>query len=147
VSDEAKSAQLRERADLVFKRCILRPAAVQVVQVDLLDPEAPGAQVSGLPQVGSIADRVDQGRPRADRSAADEASFGRDDQMFGVGVERVADQQFVGVRSVDVSGVDQGHARFDRLPQKRDAAVTVGVFAPEVRAGEAHCAVADTADP
>jgi hypothetical protein len=58
----------------------------------------------------------------------------------------IADQQFIGVGSVGVSGVDQGHTCLNGLSQNCDPAVTVGVFAPLVRAGEPHRAVADTTD-
>jgi hypothetical protein len=82
--------QLRESADLVFERGILRVAAVQVVQVDLLDAEAPSAHVRTLSQVVGIADGVNR---RHVEATADEASLGRDDQVLGVGVQCVADQQ------------------------------------------------------
>ncbi len=69
-------------------------------------------------------------RASADRATADEAALGRDDQVLGVGVQCLADQQLIGVGSVDISGVDQGHARFDGLPQKRDSAVTAA-YSPQ----------------
>jgi hypothetical protein len=141
--DQALPTQLRESADLVFERGILRPAAVQVVQVDPLDTEAPSAHVRTLSQVVGVADRFER---RVLQATADEASLGRDDEVLGVGVQCFADQQFIGVGSVGVSGVDQGHTGLNGLSQKRDSAVTVGVFAPLVRAGEPHCAVADTTD-
>jgi hypothetical protein len=71
--------QLRESADLVFERGILRVAAVQVVQVDLLDAEAPSAHVRTLSQVVGIADGVNR---RHVEATADEASLGRDDQVL-----------------------------------------------------------------
>jgi hypothetical protein len=61
-------------------------------------------------------------------------------------VQCFADQQFIGVGSVHVSRVDQGHACIDGLSQECDSPVTVGVVAPMIRAGELHCSVADTTD-
>src|SRR5216684_2645593 len=115
--DQALLTQLRESADLVFERGILRPAAVQVVQVDSLDTEAPSAHVGTLPQVVGVADRVDR---RELQAPSDEASLGCDYQVLGVGVEGFTDQQLIGVGSVEVSGVDQRHTGFDGLSQKRD---------------------------
>lgn len=125
--------QVRRSADLVFKRGIPGPAAVQVIQVAPLDTQSPSAHVGRLAQVVGVAHSVDR---RVLGATTDETALGRDDQVFGVGVQRVADQLFVGVGSVDVGRVDQGHTCFDRLSQQCDAAVTVGVFAPPVRAGE-----------
>jgi hypothetical protein len=65
--------------------------------------------------------------------AADEAAIRRDDQVVGAGMHRFADQQFLGVRTVDVGGIDRGHASVDGLSQQRDPAVKVGVFAPASR--------------
>ena len=75
--DQALLTQLCESADLVFERGILRVAAVQVVQVDLLDAEAPSAHVRTLSQVVGVADRVERREPI--EATADEASLGRDD--------------------------------------------------------------------
>ena len=124
--DQPFLSQLREGADLVFERGILRPAAVQVVQIDLLDTEAPTAHVRTLAQVVGVADGLDGGELP---TTADEAALGRDDQVLGIGVQCFAYQQFIGVGSIHVSRVDQGHARFDGLSQKRDPAVMVGVVA------------------
>jgi hypothetical protein len=77
---QALLTQLRESADLVFERGILRVAAVQVVQVDLLDAEAPSAHVRTLSQVVGIADGVNR---RHVEATADEASLGRDTRCSG----------------------------------------------------------------
>jgi hypothetical protein len=53
-------------------------------------------------------------------------------------MERLAGQRLVGVRSVDVGGVDERDAGLDYVPQRGDPAVVVGVLAPDLVAGRAH---------
>jgi hypothetical protein len=48
MADQALLTELGESADLVFERGILSAAAVQIVQVDPFDTEAPSAHVCTL---------------------------------------------------------------------------------------------------
>jgi hypothetical protein len=80
------------------------------------------------------------------RAAADEAALGGDHEVVRVRVQGLADELLVGVRAVDVGGVDEGHARGDDLAHQRDALVVVGVLAPDLRPGQLHRPVADAPD-
>ena len=79
-------------------------------------------------------------------ATADEAALGGDHEVVRIGVQGLADQFLVGVRAVDVGGVDEGHAFSHDLAQQGNTPVVVGVFAPDLRPGQLHRAVADPPD-
>ena len=108
----------------------------------MIQPEAAHAHVGGLAEIPLGAGRTHVG---VLGPAAQEAALGGDDEVVRVRVQRLADQLLVGVRAVDVGGVDEGDASLDDLAQQVDAFVVVGVLAPDLRAGQLHCAVADAA--
>jgi len=80
------------------------------------------------------------------RTAAQVAALGGDYQVVRIRVQRLPDEFLVGVRAVDVGGVEEGHSRPHHLLQNRDALVVVGIGPPNLRAGQLHRAIADPAD-
>ena len=118
VPDQAVLAHPGERLDDLFERHVSHGRGVQVVEIDLLQAKAAHAHVGRLTQILPVADSAHVAVLGA---AADKAALGRDHELVGIGVQRLADQFFVGMRPVDVGGVDEGHARRDDFAQQRDA--------------------------
>jgi hypothetical protein len=80
------------------------------------------------------------------RAAADEAALGGDHEVVRVRVQGLADELLVGVRAVDVGGVDVRDAHGHGLAQERNTLVVIGVLAPDLRSGQLHRPVADARD-
>jgi hypothetical protein len=118
-------------------------AAVQVVEVDAVNPETARTQVCALAQILAVADCPEV---RVLRAAADESALRRDHQPRGIGVQRVADQQLVGMRAVGIRRIDEGHAGVDDLPEQCDASVPLGELTPYAGTGQAHGAKPQPAD-
>jgi hypothetical protein len=53
-------------------------------------------------------------------ATADEAALGGDHEVVRIGVQGFADELLVGVRAVDVGGVNEGHAFGDHPAQQRN---------------------------
>ncbi len=104
-------------------------------------PSVAQAHLAFLTQVWREA----QHRPLI-RPGAQQPGLGGDDQVVGVGVQRLADQLLGHVRPVRVGGVDEVDAHFDGAAQYADAFVVVGGRAPDALAGEAHCAESQAVD-
>jgi hypothetical protein len=113
---------------------------VQVVQVDLVDAEATGAQEGTLPQVLAVTHHAEV---RVVRTTSDEPALGRDDQAGGVRMQGVVDENLVGVRSIRVGRVDEGGSGFNDPPEQDDARLAVGKLARHPGAGQPHRAVAE----
>jgi hypothetical protein len=110
-----------------------RVGAVQLVEVDRLDPQPPQRALAGLAQVLGPPFRL----PLAG-AGAQEAALGRDHQALGVGVQRLGQQLLADRGAVGVGGVDQVDAELDRAPQHRQRRLVVGRVAPDALAGDPH---------
>jgi hypothetical protein len=134
VSDLSGSLKVDEGTELVGER-YPRVDAVQVVQVECFDAEAPQAQFGALGEVFG-----ESAGPSDVRSGAGQAAFGGDQQVVGVGVQCFADQRFDGLRAVGVGGVEVVDAVVvDGGAQ--EAACRVGVGGQVPVAGPVSCIV------
>ena len=70
--------------------------------------------------------------------------LGGDHDLIPIGGERLADEFLVGVRTVDLGGVEERDAAIDRGADQRDHLLPVGLVA--VAAGHAHAAQSDGGD-
>ena len=115
MADLALLLQLGERAELVGERD-LGVDAVQLDQVDPVDPE--------VAQRSSTCCLRYAGRPTAVHSPGPvpgEAGLGGDDQVVGVGVQRLGDDLLADDRAVGVGGVDEVDALLDGGAERRAA--------------------------
>jgi hypothetical protein len=143
VADQFVGLHLGEGLDGLLERGVGKRTGVQVVEVDVIKPEAAHAHVGGLAEIPLGAGRTHVGVLGA---AAQEAALGGDHEVVRVRVQRLADQLFVGVRPVGVSGVDEGNPGCNHLAKEADALVVVGVLAPDLRTGQLHGSIADRAN-
>jgi hypothetical protein len=111
VADLALVLQLLQLGDLVLQRDG-GVDAVQLEEVDRLDPEVAQGQLRLLAQVRRHPDR----RPDA-RALAGQAGLGRDDHVVGVRVQRLLEELLGDHGAVGVGGVEERHAELDRAPQ------------------------------
>ena len=126
--------------DDLLERHVGHGRRVQVVEVDLVEAEPARAHVRRVAEVVRVPDGAHVGVFRA---TADEPALGGDDELFWIRVQGLADELLVGVRAVDVSGVDVRHAGGHDLAQQRNTPVVVGVLAPDLRSGQLHRPVPD----
>ena len=143
VADQGVGLHPGECLDGLLQGRVDKGAVMEVVEVDVVQAQAAHAHVGRLTQVPLAASGS---HVRVFGAAAKEAALGRDDEVVWVGVEGFLDEFLVGMRAVDISGVDEGDAGVDDLAQEVDALVVVGVLAPDLRTGQLHCAVTDPAD-
>ncbi len=115
--------------------------AVQLEQVDPLEAEPSEAELALLAQVLGPPDR--EPLPRA---LAGEAGLGGDDQVLGVGVERLEDQPLAHLGPVGVGGVDEVDPHVDGTPEHPNAFVVVGGLAPDSGPGDLHGPEAQAVD-
>jgi hypothetical protein len=80
------------------------------------------------------------------RTAARQAALGGDDEIIGVGVQRLGDQPLRDLGAVGVRCVDQVDVELDRAPQYPPALVGVAWLTPDSVAGEPHRAEAEAVD-
>ena len=140
VADLPLGLQLDERAERVLERH-LRVGPVELVERDLLEPEALQAAVARVAQVLGAPVR----RPPV-RAGPLEPALGRDHEILGVRRERLGDERLADIRTVGVGGVDEVHAALDRAPEHRLRGVPVRGLAPDPCPGDAHRAEAEPVD-
>src|SRR5665213_239040 len=80
------------------------------------------------------------------RSMTHPAYFGRDDEIFGIGIERFGNQFFRNVRTVRVSSVNKVDAEVDGAAQSGQCAFAIGGRSPDTLAGDAHSSIAHAID-
>ncbi len=140
VADLALLLQLDQRPEGVLQGH-LGVDGVELVQRDLLDTQPSQASFAGLAQVLGTA----VGPPLPGAVPA-HPSLGGDDQVVGVGSERLGDELLAHVRSVGVGGVDAVDAELERPAQDGSRCRPVGWRAPDAVAGDAHGAEAEAVD-
>ena len=104
-----------------------RVGAVELVKQNLIEPQPPQAVLARAPQVL----RPPVGLP-APGTGAHQAALGRDDQIRGVGIERLGDQVLADGGTVGVSVVDEIDIELHRTAQRCLGRVPV-------RAGRPRC--------
>ena len=132
--------QLPEGAELIVER-YGGIDAVQLVQLDTLEPEAAQAALTGRAQVLRPAVR----RPLV-RPGSLEACLGGDHQLGRIGVEGLRDEALAHRWAVGVGSIDQIEAQLQRASQHGDRLVVVARLAPDSLPGEPHGAEAQPVD-
>ena len=139
MADLARRDELGHRADGLLDRR-LRVDAVLVVEVDVVDAEAPQRVLAArLHVVGAAVDAA-HGRVVG---VADDAELRRQHDLVAAVGDRPADELLVGVRPVDVGGVQQRHAELEGAVDRGDRLVVV---AGAVELAHAHAAEAEGGD-
>ncbi|CRK56545.1 hypothetical protein [Alloactinosynnema sp. L-07] len=116
VADLALDLQLPKRAQLVGERDG-RIDAMQLEQVEPVEPEPTQTLLDLIPQkLRTPTDHAVLWRVRWGHT-----DLGRDEEVIGIGVQRLGEKLLVGTPPVQVRGVDQGHAQLDGPPCHRDA--------------------------
>ncbi len=139
--DLALGDQVPDRAGDVLDRHV-GIDAVLIEQVDGLDPQ-PLQRGFGDPP--DLLGPAVQARPRLRPGRIEvEPEFGRDHDLAAEGLQRLADEVFIGERAIDLGGVEEGDALFDRRAHQRDHLLPV-VRRPVGKA-HAHAAKADGGD-
>ncbi len=113
----------------------------QVDRAEVVGLESSQIVLDTLPQLGRLLGR----HPSALR-VADRADLGDDDQIVGIGMQRLVDQLVGHVRSVVLRGVDVVHAGLDHPSQHRDRLVVVAGRSRHTGTGELHGTETDPAD-
>ena len=106
-ADLALVEQVGQQAELLLGRH-LGVDAVELEEVDGLDPEASQAHLALLAQVLGPAHRQPLARP-----LPGEPGLGGDDQALGIGVEGLEDDVLADLGTVGVGGVDEVDAQLD----------------------------------
>ena len=88
-----------------------------VVEVDVVDGEAPQRRVAGC--VDIVGPAVDPASARVVR-IADDPELGRQHDLVAAVGDRFADEPFIGERPVDVGRVEQVDAELQRVLDRRD---------------------------
>src|SRR5689334_17923592 len=76
-------------------------------------------------------------------ASAQKPPFGRDHQVFWIGVERFCNQQFAYIWSVGVGGIDQVDPQFEGATQDGDGSLLVRWRPPNAWPSDPHCAKAE----
>ncbi len=114
---------------------------MELVHGDALEAQPPQAALTGLAEVFGTA----VGRPPI-RSRALEPTLRGDDEIVGVGVQRLGDEDLAHLRAIRVGGVDEVDAQLDGAAQHRLRGFAVGRVAPDPPSCDAHRAVAEAVD-
>src|SRR5690606_30846399 len=125
VANELLFAELADRVKLLLARH-LGIDAMELPQVDLLDPETLEAALKPLPQRFRAA--ID---PPCVRPGPLKPGLGRDDEAVGIGVKGLADQLLADMRPIAFSGVDEVDAEFGQPEQDTQRLVPIGRRAPD----------------
>ena len=108
-----------------------------VVEVDGVDAEALQAGLAaGAHVLGLAADPA----PERVVGIADDAELGGDDDAVAPALDRLADEDLVGVRTVDVGRVEERDPEIERAVDRGDA---FGLVGRAVELGHAHAAEAE----
>jgi len=140
VSDFPLVLELREGVHRLLVVDV-RIGAVELIQIDLVGPEAIEAAEDRVAEIARLATP----RPRAVAVVAPEATLGCDERVV-VGCERLADQAFGDRRAVGVGGVDEVDAEVGRALEDLPGFLLVVGWADDPLAGEPHCAEPQSMD-
>src|ERR1700675_5173537 len=136
MSDLALLDQFRQGANRLFDRRI-RIDAVLVVEVDVLDAQPLQTSFAGLFHVvGLAAYAADVGIA----GIADNSELCGQHEFVALALDRASDEFFILVWSVDVGGIEEVDAEFERAMNGRDR---FGVIASGVKLRHAHAAEAE----
>ena len=138
VANLAGLHQPGHRADRVLDRHI-RVDAVLVEEVDVVRAEALERGLADAPDVFRAA--VQTRDPSGGIDA--KAELGRDDDTLAVGAEGAPQQPLVGVGPVDLGGVEEGDAEFER---PANGGNRLGLVADAIGPAHAHAAEAQFRD-
>ena len=130
--DLALVLQSLQRADR-FLKWDFGIGAMKLVEIDLIDPQALQAALARRAQMLGPAVGIPLARPRPL-----EPTFGRDHELFGIGVQGFGDQALADLRSVGIGGVDEIDAQLERPAQHPLAFLPIGRLAPDPLPGETH---------
>ena len=137
VADLALGDELGQGADGVLDRRV-RVDAVLVVEVDVVGAEPLQRTLDRGADVRGTAVEV----PRAAAGVGDEAELRRQHDLVAAVLDGAADEFLVGVRPVDLGGVDERDAQVERPVDRADRLGVVGARAGVGR-GHPHGAQAD----
>ncbi len=129
-----------ERIELIGKRDI-GVDAVQLKQLDALQAEQSQTLLGLCLQVLRPSVYSPAAGPRLGHSC-----FRRDHEVTRIRVERLADQPFTDLRTVGVSGVDEGDPELDDAAEDTDHLVAVARLAPDTGPRNLHGAIAQAHD-
>src|SRR5438552_2021349 len=108
--------QLRHRTDSFFNWRV-RIDPVLIIKIDYIDIEPAQTSFARFLQVIRLA--IDAAKLLFNR-VAQNSELGRDDNFFAVTFQGAADQLFVGVRTVNVGGVEKRDPELERAMNGRD---------------------------
>ena len=140
MADLSRLLCVDDGTERLFQRDV-RIGRVQLVEVDALDVQALQAAFDRLAQVLGAAVLVP-----ARRARSDQAAFGCDHQVLGVGVKRLGDQLLVDVRAVRVRGIEESAAELVGPAQHAKRGRPVLRRPPDLRPADPHGAEAQAID-
>ena len=144
VTDLAGLLELDERTDrLVVRHARVR--RVHLVQVDGVDAQAPQTLVAFLPDVVRVARRR-QGHVPLEDLCRLEPGLGGDDEVLGIGVQRLGDDLLRLAVAVDVRRVDEVDAAIDDAADQPAGLIAVTGAVGVAGAGDAHGTEAEAPD-
>src|SRR5258708_15429618 len=114
---------------------------VELIQRNLIEAQPAQAALTGRAQV--LGAPVGLPAPRARSSVA---ALGSDDQVAGIGVQRLGDQVLADFRAVGVRRVDEVDPEFQSTPQCRLCSVPVRGITPDAGPGDPHSPEAEPID-
>ena len=135
IADLPLPDELGHGADRVLDRCV-RVDAMQIIEVDGFDPEAPQTRLAG--GLGIVGPAVDAEKPPV--GTANVAELAREDHAIAAPSDGAANQFFVASEPVDVGGVDQVDAKLDGAMDGGDG---LALIASTVEFAHGHAAKAD----
>lgn len=103
-----------------------------------IDGERSKVVLDALAELGGLLGGEDTAVPVPPRT-----DLADQDQVLGVGVERLANELVHHVRAVELGGVDVVHATVDRLAQYGERLIVILGWPEHARPREAHCPEAD----
>src|SRR6266699_3833735 len=80
------------------------------------------------------------------RTGTQKATFGSDDEIFWIGVERFCNEQFTYLWPIGISSIDQIDAQFKGAAQDCDSLLLIRWWSPDAWTCEAHSTEAQTID-
>ena len=116
--------------------------AVQVIEIDGLDAEAPERTLAGAPRVGGAAVAAGDRSVRGDS----EAELRGDLPALASAGERPGDEFLIGVRTVDLGRVEEVDAELEREVERRQRLAGVARGGAAIGPGHAHAAQAERRD-
>src|ERR1700719_4217638 len=132
----ALAHKLRHRADRFFNRRS-RIDAMLIVEIDAIDLQP--AQTSFARFLDVIGFAIDSAESWL-LGIAQDSKLRREDDLFAMPSQRTADQLFVGVRSINVGGIEKSDAELERA---RNRSERFFIIAAAIEIRHAHAAETD----